>query len=307
MDVRTDLAIELHADAVKRFSEGKLSGISITEEEKGNFSLISISVDNDEGEQAIGRPKGHYITVEFGRVGVADTEKFTELCTLVYEELSGIIKQKCGGIPKKVLITGLGNADITADSVGPLSIKSLIVTGHLKTLSEELFQSFGGVEITALSMGVMAQTGMESAQVIKSVCDRMKPELVVAVDALASNMLSRLARTLQISDTGIRPGSGIGNFRCAIDEDFLGVPVISVGVPTMVEVAALVADVADELGFADIPASRIREKLGDTSKQLVTPKDSAVIIADIAKLIGFALNRTFIPDISFDEIARLTG
>lgn len=303
MDIRTDLALELR-DGVIEKEKRKLEDVDFAESVEGECKITKIKIGKD-SEETIGCAAGNYVTVEFARFGAADTEKFAFLCEILVRELSVLISGKTKSFPKKVLVACLGNADISADALGPLTAKSLIVTGHLKKLDREIFESFGSVELTALSLGVMAQTGIESADIIKSVVAKTKPEAVIAVDALSSRELSRLASTLQLSDAGICPGSGIGNFRSALNEQTLGVPVFSIGVPTMVEISALVCDALKMLSLTC--DGNVREKLGKNGRLLVAPKDSAIIIADLAKLIGFAIDKTFIKDLDYSEIARLTS
>lgn len=303
MDIRTDLALELRDGAIKN-KKSKLEDVDFAESVEGECKITKIRI-GEESKDAVGCAAGNYVTVEFSRFGAADTDRFAFLCEILVRELSVLISEKTESFPKKVLVACLGNADISADALGPLTAKSLIVTGHLKKLDKELFESFGGVELTALSLGVMAQTGIESADIIKSVVAKTKPEAVIAVDALSSRELSRLASTLQLSDAGICPGSGIGNCRAVLNEHTLGVPVFSIGVPTMVEISALVCDALKMLSLTC--EGSIRERLGKNGKLLVAPKDSAVIIADLAKLIGFAIDKTFINDLDYSEIARLTS
>ncbi len=307
MDIRTDLAIELHADAVKESKNNNSDGIEVSKEKYPFCELTRIKVIDKSGEEILCKPKGNYITLEFGRVGVSETEKFCSVCDILKTELTNLLYGINGGLPKKILIVGLGNADITADALGPLTIKSVVVTGHLERISSELFESFGGIAITALSTGVMAQTGMESAEIIKSITDRTEPDAVIVIDALASNSMSRLGCTLQLADTGICPGSGIGNNRDALNRETLGVPVISVGVPTMVEIAAIAADAFEKAGANTLSLGRIRDILGEDGKVLVTPKDCGIMIADVAKLIGFAIDKALISDIDYQEIARLVN
>ena len=304
MDVRTDLALELRDRAVKN-SKKKIDGIDCYTCREHDCEINKILIKNKTGAKLIGRPMGRYITFEFGRVGVADTEKFTDICEIIVKELTEMIENKCPVFPKRVLVACLGNADISADALGPLTSKSIIVTSHLKTVCPSLFESFGNVELMSLSLGVMAQTGLESAEIIKSVAQSVKPDIIIAVDALASSELSRLACTLQISDTGISPGSGIGNFRNSLNESSLGLPVFSIGVPTMVEISSLVSNALKLLEIE--PRKDLVSALGKNGKLLVTPKDCAIIIADLAKLIGFAINKTFIKDLDYEEIARLVN
>ncbi len=303
MDIRTDLALELRNDIVEK-KKRKLDDVDFSESTEGECKLTKIRIGK-ESEELVGCRAGNYVTVEFQHFGAAETEKFNFLCEILTRELTSLVTTKMKSFPKKVLVACLGNADISADALGPLTAKSLIVTGHLKRLDAELFESFGAVELTSLSLGVMAQTGIESADIIKSVVKQIKPEAVIAVDALSSRELSRLASTLQLSDAGICPGSGIGNFRAALNESTLGVPVFSIGVPTMVEISALVSDALTLLGLSC--EGSIREKLGENGRLLVAPKDSAIIIADLAKLIGFAIDKTFINDLDYSEIARLVN
>ena len=303
MDIRTDLALEMRDKAIKN-DKKELDDVDFTESTEGEFKITKIKIGKN-SESFLGCGAGSYVTLEFSRFKAADTDRFYLLCELLTRELSYLIRGKSKRFPKKILVACLGNADISADALGPLTAKSLIVTGHLKKLDAELFKSFGSVELTALSLGVMAQTGIESADIIKSVVAKTCPEAVIAVDALSSRELSRLACTLQLSDAGICPGSGIGNHRAALNEATLGVPVFSIGVPTMVEISALVCDALETLGLSW--DGNVRQRLGENGRLLVAPKDSAIIIADLAKLIGFAIDRTFLYGLDYGEIARLTS
>lgn len=210
--------------------------------------------------------------------------------------IAGVLGELMGPEEKRggVLVVGLGNRAITPDAIGPKVHEHTLVTRHLVHQAPEHFGSYRPV--ASLAAGVLGTTGMESGELVQAVCRRLKPALVVAVDALASRSLDRLCRTVQISDTGIVPGSGVGNHRFALDRKTLGAPVLAVGVPTVVYGATLAADL---LGRDDLPP------LGRGGELLVTPKDIDSQVSDLSKVIAYGINLAIQPELSIQDLDLL--
>ncbi len=280
---RTDLALEVHE------LHGEDSGIIVEEQEKDGIRVTSARIKEGKGEKTTGKPAGRYITVDTGEIWRLDRQGFEKRVQVLSHELSSLLPQGKGCI----LVVGLGNEAITPDSIGPRTIKKLLVTRHINDLDPVLYESAGFGCIAALSPGVLGQTGIETAEIIKSVCESIRPKCVIAIDALASRRLSRLATTVQISDVGISPGSGVSNRRGELSQRVLGAPVISMGVPTVVDAATLAHDLLEEHGgvtddcFADI-AERIFG--GGGKNMFVTPKDNDIIAAKTAGLLAASIN-----------------
>lgn len=281
---RTDLAIEsreLHPE------KGADDGITVAERTVGDIRVTSMHITK-EGETHCGKQSGTYITVEIGAVWRAQADAFETAANVLADELKGMLP-KGGGC---VLVAGLGNEHITADSIGPRAVDRLLVTRHIKKMDEVLFETAGFGELSAIASGVLGQTGIESAEIIKGVAERVRPRCVIAIDALASRRLSRLATTVQLSDTGICPGSGVSNHRAALNRETLGVPVLSVGIPTVVDAGTLAYDLLEEL-VPDSPAAEqiVRQLQSGTGKDFfVTPRDSDALASGASRLIAAAIN-----------------
>ncbi len=281
---RTDLALEsreLYAE------KGVKDGITVTERTVGGIHITCMHI-TPEGETHCGRQSGTYITVELGAVWRAKADAFETAASLLAEELRAMLPVGEGS----VLVAGLGNEHITADSIGPRVVDRLLVTRHIKLLDKSLFGSAGFGELAAIASGVLGQTGIESAEIIKGIVERVRPRCVIAIDALASRRLARLASTVQLSDTGICPGSGVSNHRAALNKETLGVPVISIGIPTVVDAATLAFDLLEELAPDSPMTEQIVQKLqGGTGKDFfVTPRDSDAIAMGASRLIAAAIN-----------------
>lgn len=291
---RTDLAMEARelwnesAD-----TQTRLSGVVAREYERGECRVTHIQITDEQGSQALGKPVGRYITVEL--TDLQEAQGFHDAVEAVAAELGPLLERARGG---HVLVVGLGNRAITPDAIGPAVVEQVMVTRHL---IERLPEMFGHLRpVSALSPGVLGTTGMESAEIIKGVVERTKPDLVLLFDALASRSLSRLCRTLQLADTGITPGSGVGNARAALNEESLGVPVVAVGVPTVVEAATLLTDLAEEAGLATPDEDTLK---GYSGNLIVTPKDIDKTIEEIARVGAYAANRALFPELSQEDIA----
>jgi len=202
-------------------------------------------------------------------------------------------------VNKTALIVGLGNRSITPDAIGPLAMENIIVTRHLV---EKMPDMFGHMrQVSALTPGVLGTTGIESAEVIRGVINRTKPDLLIIVDALASRSLNRLCTTIQVADTGIVPGSGVGNARAALNKETLGVPVLAVGIPTVVDAATMAADLIEQAGIAEIDPG-ILEKYGNGL--IVTPKEIDSQVNDVARVVGYAINMCLHTDLSVEDITN---
>lgn len=265
--VHTDLALE----ARESVTEGKtgIPGVSVAEEvhRESGVRVTRVEVLNSIGARAIGKPRGIYITLETEAMARQSPGRQRALS----EELSSYIKEllHSAGAPGSVLVVGLGNHEVTSDSLGPRTLEQIRITRHLGRKMEcvkdtrqkletdrkegahqEVHQEAEAEQERGLSgivPGVMAQTGMETAEIVRGIVSETKPEAVVVIDALAARSVSRLANTIQLSNTGIRPGSGVGNHRHSLTEESLGCPVIAIGVPTVVAAAAIVYDTVDAL------------------------------------------------------------
>ncbi len=280
---RTDLALEV------RELHGEESGIDIEETEKNGITITTAFVNSQKGEEISGKPKGKYITLDVGKVWTFEPSRLELVAKTVADELDVLIPKEDGC----VLVVGLGNEQITPDSIGPKTVKKLLITRHIKTIDSVLFNSAGFGCMSAISPGVLGQTGIESAEIIKNVVNGINPKCVILIDALASRRLNRLATTVQISDGGISPGSGVSNKRAELSEKVFGVPVISIGVPTVVDAATLAYDILEEHnGKEDDGFASVVEKIlsGEGRNMFVTPKDNDIIAVKIANLLAYAIN-----------------
>ena len=248
---RTDLALE--AREFVEDANGKLQGVIVEEYEKENIgmNITKVQITSQNSAKRLGKPKGTYITLEVpGLCESGETSDVSENHEKIAEEISFHLRQL---LPRKegtlhVLVVGLGNRDVTADALGPTVAQHLYVSRHM--VQEYGTLGLGKRDFAATSCivpGVMANTGMETAEIVKGVVGETKPDAVLVIDALAARSVKRLNRTIQISNTGIHPGSGVGNHRNAIDEEVLGVPVIAMGVPTVVDAATIVADALEKM------------------------------------------------------------
>lgn len=283
INFRTDLAIER-----REISPHTDDGLIIKETSIKNIKITSIEVVNKKGEQAIKKPKGRYITIEAKRFDTG-LPVDRELAKIISDELLKLIPQG------NALICGIGNEKITPDALGPESISNILATRHI---GEELAKSIGFDNlrsVTAISPGVLGQTGMETGEIIKAVIDKVKPDFAIVVDALASRTIKRLGKTIQISDTGIVPGSGVSNARNELSRKTLGIPVIAIGIPTVVDANTLINDIADN------------DTVYKGAKQMiVTPKEIDLLISHSSRLLSHAINCALQPDIDEDSLLMLT-
>lgn len=302
---RTDLALEAHELASKNTSS-PIDGIVYKEENINNFKMTRVEINSDEASQKTGKPKGKYLTLHTGNLWNEGSDaliRAVKSLSLLIDELT---RDKASGGP--ILITGLGNITITADAIGPKALEHVIVTRHIKSASPDLFNDLGLFDIAALSPGVLSQTGVETTEIIKSLVDKISPSIVIAIDSLASKNLERLVTTIQLSDTGISPGSGMGNRRTALNSDTLGIPVISIGIPTVVDAGALAFDMIEKhCKKRNITNDFFEEGFGGDLQYFVTPKDTDMIISCLAKIIGYSINMTFHKSLEYEEMVSIAN
>ena len=287
---RTDLALEARELWQERAGAASaLPGVEAHDTLREGIPVNTVRVLDSRGEEALGKPRGAYVTLTLEGLAGREEGIFQRAVRAVAGEVAQLLRD----IPPAglVLVAGLGNRAITPDAVGPKVHQNVLITRHLVRQMPEHFGS-----LRPVAAEVMGTTGVESGELVRAVCEKIGPACVVAVDALASRSLKRLCRTVQISDTGITPGSGVGNHRMGLTRDTLGVPVIALGVPTVVDGATLAADL---LGSDDLP------DLNEGRDLLVTPKDIDSQVNDLAKVIGYGLSMALQPGISLEELELL--
>ena len=288
MDFRTDLALERHEE----IRAGSPEGVVSEAYEKCGIAFTKIRVTDRRGERSLGKPVGTYITAEIPSI-ISQYPVKEELVDVIGGELRALLPSQ-----GTVLVVGLGNTDITPDAVGPRSVSLVLATRHI---SAELSESVGLGDLRPVAgfvPGVLGKTGVETAESVKGLVQTVRPSAVIVVDALAARRLKRLGNTVQMSDTGITPGSGVGNARAAINSEALGVPVISVGIPTVVDAQTLVSDLTDD------KTEILRE---ENKKMIITPREIDLVIERASGLIGLSINKALQPHLSVDEIMMLVG
>lgn len=246
VQIRTDLAIEaknMYVD--KHKSEKKIQGITVKNHEKHHIKITEVDM-TEEGAEAVGKKAGSYITIYADGVKSEDTESQDYAAKILTDSLLQLLKKNKIGADQIGLIVGLGNLKVTPDALGPMTVEKILVTNHLFELQHESV-SDGYRPVSAISPGVMGVTGIETSDIIVGIINKLKPDFVIAIDALASRSIERVNETIQLSDTGIHPGSGVGNKRKELSKQTLGIPVISIGVPTVVDAVTIASDTIDLL------------------------------------------------------------
>lgn len=313
-EIRTDLAIEAHEMCSKeKAEENHLDGIDVEEYNADGIYVTVIRVRDKRGEKILGKPIGKYITIEVPQLKYSN-DAYEKACI----EISKQIRSLCDiSEDTKTLVVGLGNKFITPDALGPEVVARLMVTNHIKThMSDFLDESYSSV--CAIIPGVLGTTGIETTDIIKGVADKIKPELIIAVDALASRSIGRISTTIQISDSGINPGSGVENKRSGIDEKSVGTRVIAIGVPTVVDAATIAADSIDMAVSQNGELSECMPKInkreiihkaltGSVGNMMVTPKDIDLVIERAAKTVANGINLALHKDLTFEDIESYVG
>lgn len=278
--IRTDLALE--SKERLEAEKNEMRGVVFEEhfDEKRNVTITKVTIETENGAKAIGKPVGTYLTLEAPDMAVPDEGSHREVSEVLAEQLRALVKENM----ESVLVVGLGNREVTPDALGPEVIGNLYITRHiLREYGEYAFPDKKVAAISGIVPGVMAQTGMETLEIIKGIISETSPQLVIAIDALAARSVKRLGRTIQIADTGINPGSGVGNHRKGLNEETLGVPVVAIGVPLVVDAATIVYDVCQD-------ADKIPNGIVG---MFVTPKNIDEMVKSLSYTISEALNMTF--------------
>lgn len=265
MAIRTDLAVEEHALwAQSAGAQTELPGVRAAQREVRGVGIHTVRILDEEGARQLHKPVGTYVTLETDPLRRREPSGFARTVQVMAAELGKLLDRT-----KRTLVVGLGNAAVTPDAVGPLTLRSLIVTRHLPVLT----QHGGFCDLSALEPGVLGTTGMESAETVRAVAGAMQPEQIVVVDALAAAEPARICASIQLTDTGIVPGSGVGNSRAAFSRETLGAPVVAIGVPTVVDAQTLLPE-----GQTCAPGL------------IVTPRDIDARVRETAQVIGYALD-----------------
>ncbi|MDR1540883.1 MAG: GPR endopeptidase [Clostridiales bacterium] len=323
--VRTDLALEareiLDDESEEQIKE--YDGIEIFEENFYNrqIKVTWVEVFNENGAKALGKPLGNYITIESKAMKENDVDAHEEIVKVMAKKLQKLRKLKKNAV---VLIVGLGNWNVTPDALGPKVVSKVLVTRHL---SEHLPEELKGLmrSVSAISPGVMGLTGIETSEIIRGVVEKINPDLVIAIDALAARRTSRINATIQIADTGVSPGAGMGNKRVALNEKTLGVPIIAIGVPTVVDAATLVNDTMDRMlesmskqapqgseffemlmSLADEEKYHLITEILNpyTGNMFVTPKEVDAVVERLSAIIANAINVALHPGIKKDDFSK---
>lgn len=278
--IRTDLALE--SKERLEAEKNEMRGVIFEEhfDEKRNVTITKVTIETENGAKAIGKPVGTYLTLEAPDMAVPDEGSHREVSAVLAEQLRALVKENI----ESVLVVGLGNREVTPDALGPEVIGNLYITRHiLREYGEYAFPDKKVAAISGIVPGVMAQTGMETLEIIKGIISETSPQLVIAIDALAARSVKRLGRTIQIADTGINPGSGVGNHRKGLNKETLGVPVVAIGVPLVVDAATIVYDACQD-------ADKIPNGIVG---MFVTPKNIDEMMKSLSYTISEALNMTF--------------
>ena len=291
---RTDLALEaqeLWQESAEKTS--KLEGVKAETRRLEGYLLTRVDILDGRGEAALGKPCGTYLTLDLTDFSRRKDGFFERAVRAVGSQLRELIPQE-----GSVLVIALGNIAMTPDAIGPLAADSILVTRHLISAMPRHFSGFRPVAVQRT--GVLGITGIESAEAVRGLTTQVKPTLIIAVDSLAARRTERLCTTVQISDTGISPGSGVGNHRAALNRDTLGVPVISIGVPTVVDAATLAADLLESSGLRTDAAGAQLQNSGLS----VTPYDIDAQVRDLGKVIGYGINWA-LQDLEIEEMNAL--
>ncbi len=309
LNFRTDLASE-RRDLYKKANslDNEIDGIESEKEEiDEKISVERVKITNEQGEKAIGKPIGNYITIDIKKLKIAQDEDIEKSAEALANELKKVIDAH---IDKQgeILVVGLGNIYVTPDALGPKVINEIEVTRHIINYLPQ-YVNEGTRMVSAISPGVLGTTGIETAEILKGIVDNINPKLIIVIDALASRSIERISSTIQLSDTGIIPGAGVGNKRSEISKDTLGVPVIAIGIPTVVETAVLVNDCLDLFITKLQEEAKSNDYLNQLKEQdnyeeikealipsdynlIVTPKEIDDLIENMSEIVAMGINKS---------------
>lgn len=281
---RTDLALEAK-EAIE--DDGEIQGVVLEKKEEDGITLSTLEILSDEGSKKIGKRKGTYITIEM------ETEKDENIIAELVRQLERLVKEK----RENFFVLGLGNREITPDALGPLTVDKVIATRHLvREFGIKMKEKYKLLDVQALAPGVMAQTGIEIQEIVRGVVEKTKPDVVLVIDALAARSIHRLGKTIQLTDTGISPGAGVGNNRKELNQSTLGVEVIAIGVPTVVDAETIVEDYMEvgleksSLTMQEREQFMCQFKNKKMKGMFMTGQDVDQRVKRMSKIISMALN-----------------
>ena len=315
-EIHTDLALEAREMAMERDSGRDVNGVVTQTEKQGQTLITRVHIQTEEAGRSLGKEPGYYVTLEAPGLRTRDRDQQEEIAFLVAKEIEGFIGRLQVQDGDHCLVVGLGNWAATPDALGPKVIEHILVTRHLTQTTPPEKQ--GGLRpVSAVAPGVLGTTGIETGDIVLGVVQRINPKFVVVIDALASRNTNRMGATIQIADTGIHPGSGLGNKRVGITPQTLGCPVIAIGVPTVVEAATIIQDAFGEINRT---APNMVSSMGIDKRELMnrflspymnslimTPKEIDVMIEDLSRVVSGALNISLHPGVSPEEVFRYLG
>lgn len=323
INVRTDLAVEANED-YKKLHKREIDGVIINEEEGESAKITEVKITNQEGSVKLGKPIGNYITIDMPELTMYDGDIMDDVSEIVGKYIRKLVDMDS---EKTGLVVGLGNRQVTPDALGPKVTDSIMVTRHLKEVMPEAIDD-DVRPVCTIAPGVLGITGIETVEIIKALVEKIHPDFVICIDALASRKIQRVNRSIQISDTGISPGAGVGNHRLEINENSLGVKVIAIGVPTVVHAATIANDsidlVIDNLASYANKDSEFYKLLTKIDKEeksilikeilnpfigdlIVTPKEVDYVIDSLAKIIAVGINIAIQPNLDLEEINKFTN
>lgn len=291
--IRTDLALEARESIEE--TDSRMRGIRVDEyyKDEEDIRVTKVTIDTQNAARAMGKPIGVYVTMEAPALVEPDEDYHREISECLAEELLQMIPDKEKEL--SILVVGLGNREVTADALGPQVVDNLFITRHVvKTYGKAAYNCSKMNLVSSIEPGVMAKTGMETAEIIKGVITETKPDVLLVVDALAARSTRRLNRTIQISNTGIQPGSGVGNHRNALTQESLGIPVIAIGVPTVVDAATIVGDAMEKMmgEDADVDPAKYHNMLAfaELNNMYMTGKDIDAVIKRVSFTVSEGIN-----------------
>lgn len=294
---RTDLALEareLWQESAEKTT--KLAGVKAGKYRREGYPVTRVDILDAHGAKTLDKPMGVYLTLDLTSYWQRKEDYFARAVRALGAELKTLLPEDGAA-----LVIGLGNRAMTPDAVGPLTMESVLITRHLMAAMP---RQFGGVRpVSAFSTGVLGTTGVESAEAVRGLVGEVKPDFVIVIDALASRRTGRVCATVQLSDSGIVPGSGVGNHRAALNRETLGVPVFSVGIPTVVDAATLAADLLEESGVTEFDEKKLRSRKQPLT---VTPRDIDAQVRELSRVLGYGVNWA-LQELEIEDMAALLG
>ena len=303
---RTDMEIERN-DIYKKQNniENQIDGIETEEEEKDQIKISRVKILNEQGEKALAKPKGDYVTLDVKNIKTVDEEGIEKIAEILGDELREIIKKHISDT-EDILVVGLGNLYVTPDALGPKVVPEIQVTRHILQYKPSAMPE-DTRPVSAISPGVLGITGIETMEILKGIVDNIKPKMLIVIDALASRSIERISSSIQIADIGIVPGAGVGNTRKEISIKTLGIPVIALGIPTVVDLASITNDCIDlfieslqQKAMSNDYLNKLREKdnyeeikealIPKDYNMIVTPKEIDKLIENMSKIVSKGIN-----------------